>query len=65
MKTSLENAVDGNWPDDLWSSMYVFLRDLRIATRRNYFDSLQQRQLPWKPANAQRAIELGVKESIS
>ena len=64
MKTGLEMASDGNWTDGLGSFLYVFLRDLRIATRGDYCNSIQQRQLAGKQANAQHAIELGIKESL-
>ena len=42
-KNGLEIGFGGHWEDDLGSLLYVFLGDLWISTRRNYFDSLRKR----------------------
>ena len=65
MTTGLEMARDGNCPSNLGSSPYVFLRDLWIASRRNYFDISQKRQLSGGQSNANHAIEAKIKGSVN
>ena len=43
----------------------MFLRDLWIATRRNYFGSLQRRGLSGTQSNSQHPIDVEIKESLS
>ena len=40
--SGLEMVFGGNWPNELGSFLYVYLIDLWISARRNYFGSLRK-----------------------
>ena len=41
-----KRVIDGDWPNDLGSPLYAFLRDLRIATRRIILKVYKRDNLP-------------------
>ena len=63
-KSGLEMVFDVNWPDDMGSFSYVFTRDLWISTHRNYFESLQKRQVSGRQSNGDHTAEGEIRESI-